>query len=121
MTDRPVHTRKTMERLFARFSVIYGNLWSSQFQSEELLELALKEWSITLGPYSTRRLQAALDVCKKHYPMPPTLQQFAAVCRKAPPHKSVPCLPPAPLSPADKQTALEHIAKCREILVRAGR
>lgn len=70
-----------INRLFARFGVIYGHIWQSQFKPASFLALAKKEWSETLNSIEEKNMELAINECKKRIEMPPTLPQFYQLCR----------------------------------------
>ena len=76
-----------VKQLFARFSVIYGHIWQSQFKQEDRIELADKEWSETLKEITDENMELAFSHCKKRYEMPPTLPGFYQLCRQYQPIK----------------------------------
>lgn len=70
-----------IDRLFARFSAVYGHVWQSQFKPAGFLALAKKEWGKTLNGIEEENMNLAIDECKKRVEMPPTLPQFYQLCR----------------------------------------
>lgn len=78
-----------IKRLFARFSVVYGHIWQSQFKQENQIELADKEWSETLKEITDENIELAFSQCKKRFEMPPTLPAFYQLCRQYQPIRPV--------------------------------
>ena len=62
--------------LFIRMSSIYGHLWSSQFRSDDMLELAKRDWCLYLRQYSKEEVNSAINICVKNYTKSPTLPEF---------------------------------------------
>src|SRR3990167_2970673 len=54
-----------IDRLFARFSAVYGHVWQSQFKPAAFLALAKEEWSKTLSSIEEKNMDLAIDEIKK--------------------------------------------------------
>lgn len=78
-----------IKRLFARFAVVYGHIWQSQYKQENQVKLADKEWSETLRNITDENIELAFLQCKKRFEMPPTLPAFYQLCRQYQPAKSI--------------------------------
>ncbi len=111
MTD-PVLTEKQVDRLFVRLGVTYGHIWWSQFPSDDFLLAAKREWALTLGRFSSKRLAHALKTTKDRYPLPPSLPQFAALC-KAKLNRSHEAYRLPALPKCDPSIARAHIARAK--------
>jgi len=74
-------TEKMIDRFFVRFNSIYGHLWSSRYQSLDLLKAAKAEWARDLGAYSVAQISKAIEDCKRAYKKPPTLPEFLEFLR----------------------------------------
>jgi len=75
------HGAKRIETLFLRFAVIYGHVWQTLYQNENLLVMAKKEWHVTLRPFDNQTIKAALEHCREYSPFPPTLPGFIENCK----------------------------------------
>ena len=80
-SKKPEHGAKRIETLFLRFAVIYGHVWQTLYQNENLLVMAKKEWQITLRPFDNQTIKAALEYCREYSPFPPTLPSFIESCK----------------------------------------
>ncbi|HAU0201938.1 TPA: Vir protein [Legionella pneumophila] len=73
--------RKRIDRLFLRFAAMYGQVWRSQFKSDEFLVFVKGEWQQGLFTYADNILDLAIDLCRKNKELPPTLPQFIDFCK----------------------------------------
>lgn len=73
--------RKRIDRLFLRFAAMYGQVWRSQFKSDEFLVFVKGEWQQGLLTYADNILDLAIDLCRKNKELPPTLPQFIDFCK----------------------------------------
>ena len=63
--------------LFVRIGVVYGHLWLSQFKTERMIEIAKREWLVSIEKYTPVQIHNGLERCKKNLTdSPPTLGQF---------------------------------------------
>jgi hypothetical protein len=79
-----IHT-KLVERLFLRFSVLYGNKFADMWKGIDLHEVK-KCWADELSSYSVQAIAAAVNGLTDK-PWPPTLPEFLEMCdgvREAP-------------------------------------
>lgn len=106
------------KRLFARFAVVYGHIWQSQYKQENQVELADKEWSETLEHIGDESIEMAFKDCKKRFDMPPTLPIFYQLCRSYQPKKSANIFVNAECKPADEKTVENYLKQLREIFTR---
>lgn len=87
--------RAWVEKLFARFLVRYGVAWTRMWEGIDP-EAVMADWSEELGGLQDRpeALKYALD----YLPVdkPPTVQQFKAICNRAPDAAPPPQLAPPP-------------------------
>ena len=93
-----------VERLFLRFQAIYGNRMTTMWGDVPMSEVKAV-WADALGGYDGEDLRRALAACQAAYQdFPPTLPQFAGLCRdakraraseatKLPSRNGVPCPP----------------------------
>ncbi|HBD7398703.1 TPA: Vir protein [Legionella pneumophila] len=61
---------------------MYGQVWRSQFKSDEFLVFAKGEWQQGLLAYADNTLELAIELCQKNRELPPTLPQFIDFCKK---------------------------------------
>jgi hypothetical protein len=72
-----LHT-KLVERLFLRFSVLYGNKFADMWKGIDLHEVK-KCWADELSSYSVQAIAAAVNGLTDK-PWPPTLPEFLEMC-----------------------------------------
>lgn len=60
---------------------MYGQVWRSQFKSDEFLVFVKGEWQQGLFTYADNILDMAIDLCRKNKELPPTLPQFIDFCK----------------------------------------
>lgn len=72
-----IHT-KLVERLFLRFSVLYGNKFADMWKGVDLHEVK-KCWADELSAYSVQAIAAAVNGLTDK-PWPPTLPEFLEMC-----------------------------------------
>lgn len=75
--------RKRIDRLFLIFSAFYGQLWRSQFKSDEFLAFMKNEWVLALHDIEEQYMSDAVNQCRQGKEFPPTLPQFIDLCRHA--------------------------------------
>lgn len=74
-------------KLFVRMGAAYGHLWSSQFKTSKMLEIAKREWLKSLVGYSFERIDQAFEKCKTEFMTPPSLGQFLTCFQVVPYHQ----------------------------------
>jgi hypothetical protein len=75
--------REWIERLFTRFRSIYGNRMETMWGGASQADL-LPTWADELGGFEAADIRGALEALRTAHPdYPPTLYQFAALCREA--------------------------------------
>lgn len=63
--------------IFKRLGLNYGNLWTSQFPTQQRTDEMIAEWGKALANVQPHKIKHALE----HLPdMPPTLPQFRRLC-----------------------------------------
>lgn len=62
--------------LFARFALIYGHKFESQYSDEEKIQRAKREWALSLAGTSRELVEYALERCKLELSWPPTIADF---------------------------------------------
>ena len=82
-----------VESLLARMLAIYGQKFRSQW-ADVPAESMRETWAVVLGRFDGERIKWALDQMIATCPWPPTLPEFAALCRQAP--RDEPAKLPAP-------------------------
>lgn len=60
-------TYKLVNRLFAAFAGIYGDKWAKQFDSEDMHNNAVLQWSIALRNYTEQEIGLGVDRCRNEY------------------------------------------------------
>lgn len=68
--------------IFTRFMAIYGHKFKSSFNSEDEMNIAKREWALSLNNYSEAELVAAVDYCKEYYVWMPSIAEFLVVLDK---------------------------------------
>ena len=63
--------------LFKKFSLAYGNLWNSQFGTQEMTDAAMKEWGQYLGELKPEQIKRGLANLPD---FPPSLPAFKNLC-----------------------------------------
>lgn len=105
-----------IDRLFVKFSAIYGHIWQSQFKQADFLNIAKKEWSETLTDITDDNIDLAFKACKKRHEMPPTLPAFYQLCRSYQPKIKINDVAKTECKPADEKNIETHLKKLREIV-----
>lgn len=106
---------KLVSQLFIRMQSNYGNKFSSQFASSQVLEATKKEWAYALYPYNVDDISFAIREMQQHYKeWPPTIGQFIELCKKH--YKVMPMLDPPKVERSDKASGNAAIAKIRKTL-----
>lgn len=99
-----------IERLFSRFSAMYGARFADMWGGSNLADVKAV-WAQDLGRYSGKQIAWALELTKTK-PFPPTLPEFADWCRQAP--RELPVALPEPK--CDQATAQRHLAQMRAVI-----
>lgn len=78
MTD---DERAVMDWFFVRMQAIYRHLWSSSFDSEQMMRQAQKEWLDTFyrANLTNKDIARGIVTCKQTFEKPPTPREFLAV------------------------------------------
>lgn len=69
-----------IDRLFQRFSVMYGNNWSGKWAGIPMADVR-SAWAADLSFASAEQIRKALDHCKSHMQHPPSCPEFVGLCR----------------------------------------
>lgn len=72
---------KTIETLFNRFSIVWGNKWTSIEQKNP--ELIANEWREALAGLSRQAIQQGLSKTRQSLAWPPTIAEFLQACQGA--------------------------------------
>jgi len=73
--------RSWVARLFLKFTVAYGRLWTANIENIE--EQMVDEWTQALGDLSAEQIRYGLAQLERAHPKyPPTLFEFRNLCRK---------------------------------------
>ena len=107
-----------IKQLFARFAVVYGHLWQSQYKENYFVKLAVKEWGETLSNIDDKNLNLAIEECKKRIEMPPTLPFFFQLCKSFQGVKEKEPLAPIETQRASPEVAKAYFLKIKEILAK---
>lgn len=70
-----------IDRMFAKFSVVYGHLWRGLFKSSEYLEFAKNEWLQALNQFQEPIIIEAVRTCSMRNKHPPTIPEFVDCCK----------------------------------------
>lgn len=70
--------------VFARFHHIYTHRFESAYGDESTLNLAKREWAMTLAGTPTSVIEMALERCKREFAWPPTIAEFLKLCQPDP-------------------------------------
>jgi hypothetical protein len=94
---------------------MYGQVWRSQFKSDEFLVFVKGEWQQGLLGYADNVLELAIELCRKNKELPPTLPQFIDFCKHCSKRGSffVPDETPKNNNP---EVAKTHLLKMKQIL-----
>jgi hypothetical protein len=65
--------------IFTRFMAIYGHKFKSCFETQAEINIAKREWALSLSYYSEGQLVAAVDRCKETLAWMPTISEFLKV------------------------------------------
>lgn len=87
-----------IERVFGRFEDFYGAKFLDMWRGSDMLRVK-RTWAMKLVGFSDQpeRISFALNALE-HHPFPPTLPEFLALCRQAPPPNR-PALPEPRIDP----------------------
>jgi len=101
--DEPRLSERWIERIFARLLVRYGTPFLRKWDGLDL-DLVKADWARRLAPYADNA--AALIYGLDHLPeFPPTVDQFAEICRRGP-KRPQPKQLQAPLAAAETRTKI---------------
>ncbi|HHG8525200.1 TPA: Vir protein [Legionella pneumophila] len=107
--------RKRIDRLFLRFAAMYGQVWRSQFKSDQFLVFVKGEWQQGLFTYADNILDMAIDLCRKNKELPPTLPQFIDFCKNCSKRSSF-FVPDAAPKNNNPEVAKTQLLKMKHIL-----
>lgn len=65
-----------MTALFLRLRVIYPQKWDDQYESEEMVALAMQEWAEALAGLSVEQVKRGIDAVRVHCQWPPSIAEF---------------------------------------------
>lgn len=111
--------RKRIEKLFLRFTAIYGHIWKSIYKSEQLLEVTKQEWAMNLKPFNNQILKEVLMDCTQHLNHPPTLPLFISKCRSIEKRMNEHFSRQKPMKVICSEAADLNLKKMREILLKS--
>lgn len=117
LNSQPTETnRKRIDRLFLSFTAFYGQLWRSQFKSDEFLEFMKNEWFQALHNIEDKHMNEAITQCRQSKEYPPTLPQFIDLCQNARKRHVFNCATKEIHKKANPEVALHHLAQIKAML-----
>lgn len=78
--------------IFARFHHIYTHRFESAYGDETTLNMAKREWAMTLVGTTTEQIEFALERCKREYAWPPTIAEFLKLLEPNPEDLGLPSI-----------------------------
>lgn len=81
MQPTPTKNQTAVNRLFSKFSAIYGTSWRNQFKTTEFLEFAKNEWYQAIINYDENLLDKAISLCREQQKFPPSIPEFISYCK----------------------------------------
>lgn len=83
-------TAAKVDRLFARFSVLYGHRFTGPIDDDALWELARHEWAPAVQALTGEQIRQGIDACKASlHTWPPTFGEFVRLALGLPePHQA---------------------------------
>lgn len=111
---KPVLRREYVDRIFERLTVLYGSRFRRRWDGMDI-EVVKRSWALELGRFDLH--PHAIAYAMEHLPPaePPTVMEFRALCRQAPPTKLAAL--PAPVN-NNSPAAREALAKLRGLAAR---
>lgn len=94
---------------------MYGQVWRSQFKSDEFLAFVKGEWQEGLSDYPDNTIDIAIELCRKNKELPPTLPKFIEFCRDGSRQDSF-YKPEERLKNNNPEVAKTNLLKMKEIL-----
>ena len=76
MTTATEETGILVNMIFARFKLLYGLKFRKQYDSDDEIDIAKREWALSLEGYSKEELSVAMESCKVLHKWPPTIADF---------------------------------------------
>lgn len=105
-----------IERLFIRFTAIYGYMWWNTHKNEEVLAITKREWSTALKRFDNHVVKDALLFFREKKIYPPSLPEFVECC-VAIQKRLKPCLHEVfEWKRGSKEVAVKHLSNMFEIL-----
>lgn len=77
-------TKVVINMIFARFHHIYTHRFESAYGDEATLNLAKREWAMSLNGFSVQAIEMAIERCKEEFAWPPTIAEFLKLLRPRP-------------------------------------
>ena len=77
----PQQSLETINKLFRILQGLYGNKWTSQHPTSELLKMAAAAWSRALAGMTEGQIAQGLRKLETSFP--PSAPEFAALCRNS--------------------------------------
>lgn len=74
---------KIAERLYLRFTLIWGDKHTSRFTDKKFIQIWVEDWSDGIGRFNPMILKEAIDYCKLNLDWPPSLAEFIKICERS--------------------------------------
>jgi len=106
-----------VDKLFARFSVIYGHKWTSVYPNSEMISVAKREWARALGRVTGEQIQLGIEgLIDSGEPWPPTIPEFITVCKNTTLKAQTVSPKALPKPRPEKEVLAGYFAKMRDAL-----
>ena len=102
--------------IFSKLEKIYLQKWTDQFATEKAQKNHLREWQIALSDYTTEDINRCISGCRDYCKWPPSIAEFKSFSGKqyrTPAYRQFKALQKPR---CDKQIAMRHIQKIRDVL-----
>ncbi len=76
-------TKDEIKKLFLMFQTSYLSKWTSNFTSNEMIEIAIEQWRKGLAGIPNQYIEQAMDYCRINLEWPPSIAEFLSHCEKA--------------------------------------
>lgn len=98
-----------VERLFARFSTMYGSKLASLWEGSDI-DAVKADWAHDLRMFGGSQILWAIEQCKETHKFPPTSPEFYILCKQAP-RPELPALPEPKIDPELAEARAKEIAE----------
>jgi len=69
-------TAKMVNMIFIRFEAIYTHKFKSAYHTDQVLQVAKREWAFSLQGYTDVQILSSIEKCKLAFDWPPTIAEF---------------------------------------------